>query len=362
MNIANTSSQFDSLVETLGESSIFYLIRVDMDGFYTYVNSAFRERFGFIGDLVGDHVNDSVYEEDHPAMQRATLECFKDPNQPVSVRLRKPLPEGGFYWTDWEFKAIMSENGHPEAVQCIGYDVTELVQRNKELKRANQELDTFVYRVSHDLKAPLASSISLIDLAKMEQDLDKREQFLDYQKISLNRLDKFISDILAYSRNTRKKVEVSDINLKELVAEICKTQDMGDNTKLSIKIKEDAQVKCDEMRLRVVLNNLISNAFKYSKVKKEPKVDIEATISEREFSLQVADNGIGIPLNHQDKVFDMFYRATTVSQGSGLGLYIVKDALEKLNGTIKLQSQENIGTRFFIKIPQIIKHGPETTQ
>lgn len=347
---------FDNVHEALTHSSKFYLLKVDLEGRYQYVNPTFDEKFNFLhnGNMIGGSVRDSVYEEDYPAMYNATANCLQDPDTPVYVRLRKPRPNNSFFWTDWEFKAVKGANNQVEGIQCIGFDVSELIERNESLRKTNQELDTFVYRVSHDLKAPLASSMGLIEVARMEKDLRKRDQFLEYQEISLKKMEKFINDILTYSRNARKDIEVSEVNLKHLIKEIC--DDLDTSFSLESQFIGPDMIRTDPMRLNAILGNILSNACKYADPNRKLEVKLTAWVEDQTVSVLVEDNGIGIENGQKDKVFEMFYRATSASKGSGLGLYIVKEAIDKLKGTIDMDSEEGVGTKFLFKIPNHKKY------
>ncbi|WKN31188.1 PAS domain S-box protein [Porifericola rhodea] len=232
----------------------------------------------------------------------------------------------------------------------------KILHINKELHKANQELDNFVYRVSHDLRSPVATCLALIDLSLHEDNPQQLKEFLLMQEKSLRKQDKFIHDILDYSQNTRKQALPKEIQLKSMIEDVIQenSNDYRD-TNCSLEVNDAVELVCDEMRLQIVVSNLISNAFKYSMFKDEPLVKVSAKVTPQELLLRVVDNGIGIPKKEQERVFEMFYRATNRSNGSGLGLYIVKEAIYKMNGEIKLESEVGEGAAFTIKVPNLIK-------
>jgi signal transduction histidine kinase len=228
---------------------------------------------------------------------------------------------------------------------------------NQELKKTNYELDKFVYSTTHDLRAPLNSMLGLIEVATEETvDLPTLE-YLRLLKTTAKRLDSFIGDILDYSKNSRMEVNKELINFKELLGEITQNlKFMGDaNRKVdfSIEITGDTiPVYADKNRLSIVLNNLISNAIRYQNLQvTNPFVDVTIETFDTQTKITICDNGIGIPKELQPKIFDMFYRVSHQSIGTGLGLYIVKEAVNRLNGTIEVQSKLGQGTTFFISIP-----------
>jgi signal transduction histidine kinase len=227
---------------------------------------------------------------------------------------------------------------------------------NQELKTANYELDRFVYSTSHDLRAPLNSMLGLIEIA---QDDTADELMLEYLKMlkgNAKKLDDFICDILDYSRNSRMKVDNEQINFSELLNDVTQNlKFMGDTSRIvdfKIDITGDTSIYSDKNRLVTILNNLISNAIRYQNFRiPNPFVNIKIDSSNIETRIIIQDNGVGIPKEFHPKIFDMFYRVSHESVGSGLGLYIVKEAINKLNGHIEVQSEIGQGTTFSIKIP-----------
>jgi signal transduction histidine kinase len=239
-------------------------------------------------------------------------------------------------------------------------DKLKFEEQYKELEKTNIELDRFVYSTSHDLRAPLKSMLGLIKLTKADAEPGNRElhKRLDMLNKSITRLDDFIEEILDYSRNTRLEVAKDEINFEELIQEIRANHKFMEEAKglnLQVKIQQQGKFVSDKRRLKVVLNNLISNAIKYSDVSKEKSfVKIFVECRGENAIATVEDNGIGIAEKDKVKIFEMFYRASTLSSGSGLGLYIVKETIEKLGGAIYLESELNKGTKFTVTIPNLI--------
>jgi signal transduction histidine kinase len=229
-----------------------------------------------------------------------------------------------------------------------------LILRNQELEKSNVELDRFVYSASHDLRAPLNSIAGLLNLQRLEP------HSMDYTDMIQSRvtiMDKFIRDIIDYSRNSRTAVVKESVRLHEVINEIVdmlKISQLNHPVAFQVEIEPSLYITTDLPRLRVVLNNLISNAMKYADVSKtDSYIQIKAWREPGQTIVEVKDNGIGIDTALQPKIFDMFFRATTVSSGSGLGLYIVRESLEKVKGTISFQSEITKGTRFQVVLPDV---------
>lgn len=231
----------------------------------------------------------------------------------------------------------------------------ELEQKNKELELANNELDHFVYSASHDLKAPLSSILGLINIAKYEV---KDDNVLDYFvriENRIERLTEFIKEVIEISRNTRTEIKTEPINLEKLIDDIIENNNYiegMEKIEFNKHINFNSPLFTDKARMEVILNNLISNAIKYSdSTKAHCKIDITADRTQNEFQIAIADNGIGIPKDQQEKVFEMFYRGAQSKEGSGLGLYIVKNMLVKLKGEFDLQSEVGKGTKIKLTFP-----------
>jgi signal transduction histidine kinase len=231
----------------------------------------------------------------------------------------------------------------------------QLVESNKLLKKTNEELDRFVYSTSHDLRAPLASVIGLLGLSSQTTSpLEKAR----YERLMLKRikdLDKFINDITDYSRNNRVGIRRSNVNLKNLSFEIwesLKHSHGAERIEFKTSFENDATVWTDATRLKIVLTNLISNAVRYHDSQKEMQfINLGYQVVNDTFILQIEDNGMGIAEEYQKRIFEMFFRANETSNGSGLGLYIVKETIDKLSGTIEVQSSTNVGSIFTVRLP-----------
>jgi signal transduction histidine kinase len=232
--------------------------------------------------------------------------------------------------------------------------------RNTKLRRSNEDLDSFVYRASHDLRSPLASIMGVINIVKTEKDVTKIKDYMKYQEKSVKKLDDLIQDILDLSRNAKLDISIEAIDLKLFVQSCVDSfsyMEEFSKVQILIDIQEGFIVHTDIRRLKVVLNNLLSNALRYYDSGKEQSyLKIKSEYKQRNIVLTFEDNGIGIQQEHLHKVFEMFYRATSRNAGSGLGLYIVKDAIDKLDGVIKIDSSFGKGTIIQIVIPKRDKH------
>ena len=261
---------------------------------------------------------------------------------------------------DYETRIVPSGPGE---VLVIIRDVTERKATEKELIKRNFELDSFVYRASHDLKAPLNSLMGLISLVESETEEAGVLNYIKMMNKSVTKLDAFIRDLADFSRNARMEMEHTEVNWQAIIDETLENLQFSDNSdriKKTITINQNAPFFADGVRIGIMFNNLISNAIKYQNLKRDDafvKVTIESDKDQAVVSIE--DNGIGISADHQAKVYNLFFRASIQSYGSGMGMYIVKNAIDKLRGEISLNSTEGEGTTFTITIPN---HGFASTE
>ncbi|ESU27010.1 histidine kinase [Flavobacterium limnosediminis JC2902] len=226
--------------------------------------------------------------------------------------------------------------------------------QNNNLLNINKELDKFVYSISHDLRSPIISVKGLVEIAQKEDNISQIKEYLNLMHQSLTQQDQFIRDIIDYSRNKRNQVCIESVSLNKLIDEaISQHQHIKEENPITItkNILAD-EIITDSLRLRIILNNLISNAVKYSDANKPFKhIAIKTHEKDSCYVMEIEDNGVGIKKDHLQKIFDMFF-VTDNNMGSGLGLYIVKEAAEYLNGNIAVNSEKNIGTTFTVTLPK----------
>lgn len=231
----------------------------------------------------------------------------------------------------------------------------KLQKQNQKLRKLNEQLDRFLYSASHDLKAPLTSIKGLINISKMDKPAESHLTYLTLMEHSLEKLEAVLSNIKNFSLNTRSAIYCQSVYIQTLINEVISSLKFfvtEKHIKIKNNIPKDFTISSDPNRLRIIFNNLIINALTYINPKKNnPRVEINLIQSTPLVLIEVKDNGIGIHKKHQENIFDMFYRANPRSPGSGLGLFIVKETLQVLQGSIKVESKIEQGSSFIISLP-----------
>ncbi len=220
------------------------------------------------------------------------------------------------------------------------------------LEKANKELDSFLYSTSHDLRAPIASILGLTYLGKMEFEEERARTFMDMIEARVRKLDMVISDILSLSRSKKMDLKIESIDFKNLLDNtITDVKFVPGASAITLDYQHDPShiLHSDYNQMKIILGNLLSNAIKYHNVD-QPNPIIRVTFERLKDAVQIGveDNGTGIPQESLSRIFDMFYRASLDTEGTGLGLYIVKEAITKINGSIAVTSEVGKGSKFMI--------------
>lgn len=233
----------------------------------------------------------------------------------------------------------------------------ELKEKNRRLEKALKELDQFVYSVSHDIRAPLTSIQGIINLALLESTENSSKEYFEMIKSMVDKLDTFVHQVIDYYYGNRHNKNFDEIDFASLMENITEGYQYDPETKdIDIRVKLDIKEPfvSNKIKMRIILANLIANSIKYQREDNGDKwVRVEITTDKEKANILVEDNGIGIEKEQLERVFEMFHRASHKSIGSGLGLYIVKDSVESLDGDIKMSSQPDKGTKVEITLPNL---------
>ncbi len=255
--------------------------------------------------------------------------------------IRKP-------WNDADIKSAIDE------AHRFYMTTSMLSVKNMELQKAYDELDKFAYSVTHDLRGPILSIQGAIDLASQIDDITEIRSILELVDKTSSKLNGLIENIHDYYRLKRGQLQITNIEFEALLSEISDLHEIHEkmhNVRFTSVIEQNEPFRSDAMSIKIILNNLLSNAFKYQRKDNPDKfVSLEIYVNQGMATIFVRDNGIGIQKNYISNIFDMFYRATSEEFGSGFGLYNVKDALNKLNGSIEVDTTAGEGTSFKVTI------------
>lgn len=227
-------------------------------------------------------------------------------------------------------------------------------ERTGKLKQAYKELDTFFYRSSHDFRRPLTTFMGLAEVAKITiKDLNALELFSKVNDTA-HYLDKMLLKLQSISDVGGQELVYKEVFLKEIFDNVCdsfRESLQGKNIKTFCEIGLKETFYSYPALLRIIIENLIENSIFFSR-SSDPHIRFKVYSFEGDVVMEIQDNGEGIPSEYQERMFEMYFRANERSKGNGLGLYIVKKAVEKLGGTITVTSELNQGSTFSIRFSE----------
>jgi signal transduction histidine kinase len=217
----------------------------------------------------------------------------------------------------------------------------------------NERINKFAYTVTHDLWAPISSMTGLVSVLEREKDINQIPSYTQMMRESLSVQDKYIHEVLDAIQNEHgKKDEVC--NLVEIVNDMISQNGYfagGERVKFMSEL-EVWELKCNIADIKVVFNNLISNAIKYADFSKpEQWIKVKSYRKDQQCIIEIEDNGLGIKPEQKGNIFNKFFKSGINKKSMGLGLYFTKQAIEEMNGTIAVKSLLGIGTSFIVSLP-----------
>ncbi len=341
----------------LAENNPLQITRYDRETRYVYVNRIGTGEGLVPEDVIGKTIREVV--GDFPVVEYAE-QCIRQVFE--TGRVLQTEYELGDYVAAWWLAPEFDTNGNVASVIATTLDITErkkmeqeLRQRTQELQATNRELEAFSYSVSHDLRAPLRAIDGFSRI--LEEDFGAQltgdaRSFLERIRQSTRHMGNLIEDLLRLSRITRTELHITPIDLSELAWEIT-TKLVEENPEKVVKvvIEPDLQTVGDERLLRVALENLITNAWKFSAQNPAPAVHIGKVGEDRQATFFVKDNGVGFDMAYANKLFGAFQRLHSDEfPGSGIGLAIVQRIIHRHGGHIWADSQPNQGATFYFTL------------
>ena len=351
-----------SLIATKTKSGV---IITDRFGNIEWVNESFTKTTGYeLEEVKGRKPKEFLQKpgsEEDDARRLLSESLAK--RETVEVTIVNYTKWGEPYYNQLEITPVFDDDGNHINFIALQKDITvekqfqqEMVNKNEELRKINAELDNFVYSISHDLRAPLLSIKGIIKLINMKEKLgDTAAGYLKMADESVDRLDNTVQEILDYSRNARLDLQISEFDLRSLIEQIFDDLRFGVEKSMVFEVNFHGSsiVATDRYRINTLLKNIISNSVKYrNRHTAEPFVKVTVNHVGSEIKIDVSDNGMGIAPQNIDRIFDMFFRASSEVTGTGLGLYICKEIMSRLRGSIEVTSELGQGTTMHINFPE----------
>jgi PAS domain S-box-containing protein len=341
----------------IAENATDMITRHDIYGVYNYISNSSYTLLGYSPeDMIGKSAYDFLHSEDAEIIRAGLMDFVSKGLGVYTASYRYKKKDGKYVWIESTNKLTLKEGSDEiEGVISISRDISERKAFELRLEEKIKELDTFIYRSSHDLKGPLSSLQGLLNVAKSEIKDVNSLQYFNLIERSVLHLDTILMDLLNITKITQGSLTIVDINLKETITNIINSfENLPEHQNITWTLDFDdcPLLQLDKSLINNIFQNLIINAIKYrDKDKITSIIKIKTTCLADQLIVEIEDNGEGIPESLQRNVFDMFFRGNSKSTGTGLGLYIVKNAIEKIGGRIILESEEKKGSIFTIYLP-----------
>jgi PAS domain S-box-containing protein len=306
-------------------------------------------------DLIHQPIEKLVQLSDIDSV-RSCISKVCEQNEPQEIGINLIAKDKTVLPVACSFSPLFDSQNNLSGILFVAKNLSSLNSAKDQLQDKNDELKLFVYKASHDLKSPVSSMLSVMNLLRKTKDIGEMQLYIKMVDDCIHKLDTIISDLLVLGQITHGEIEYQQISINEIIDSTLKSiehVDGFDTIVFDTHIESNAQSIVTELGLlKTILLNLIDNAIKYRKQREEPSfVRIHVSEEKKGILIKIEDNGIGIAAHQQEHVFKMFHRATSISKGSGLGLYIVKTSVLKLGGTISIESTIDEGTTFTVYLP-----------
>lgn len=347
-----------------GLDKVAIVVKTDRKGVITYANEKFCEISQYSkSELIGQ-THALISSGHHPKAFFSDMWKTIGNGQIWVNEIKNKAKDGSYYWVHTAIVPFKDDNGRIIEYLAIRQDITQRkgaesmkAKHMQELENKNKELQQFAYVASHDLQEPLRtiSNFSNLIAKKYHDQLDASgQQSMQFIQDATSRMSQLIKSLLDYSQ-LEKDINFQPVDPSELINEI--TQDLGQrisDSNAEINTGPLPEVHADRTLLRLLFQNLISNAIKFSKVGRTPKITLEATSVNGWYQFAISDNGIGIAEEHLQKVFNIFQRlhVRTEYEGTGIGLSQCRKIIELHDGKIWVESKLEEGSTFYFILPK----------
>jgi len=358
----NNLENYHHLVETISDYAILFL---DPTGKIASWNPGAERIKGYSAkEIIGQHFSIFYSKEDQESKRpdkELVVAREKGRYEEEGWRIKK---NGDKFWASVIITPTRDSEGRILGYSKITRDITEkrkheeaLQQKTRELATLNEELEAFSFSVSHDLRAPLRGIDGFCQalLEDYSEKLDDQgKTYLEYVRQGTQKMGRLIDDLLNLSRYSRREMNMTTINLSKMAKDmIARIEREEPNEKRDVTIQPDMQTKGDEGLISAALENLVRNAWKFTKKSSQPKIEIGAEKQEGKNVFYVRDNGAGFDMKYYDKLFGVFQRLHSESEyeGTGVGLATVRRIINRHGGKIWATSQVGQGTTFWFSLP-----------
>ncbi len=345
--------ELKSLHSYLYSSTI--ITRMNSNGIIIAVNEMFSKSMGYdASEVIGKH-HDVFFANNHTKEFTANIWHTLEKGEIWRGEIKNTKGDGSIFWTDTTLIPTKKENDFCEYI-AIQYDINnkKAIENNLDLTR--NDLDTFIYKTSHDLLAPISTSIGLTNLSKYEDMNDSTKGYFEKIEDELLKLQNILFQMSDSLFLKNEPLVVTEVEIDNLVSDKLRNyKSEYSNHQILVDNRIEETLNTDSGTLQIVIDKLLNNAFKFSSKSSTPKISIEISNKDNGVNIAIMNNGINLPIDQFDKIFQPFYKANNDMEGKGLGLYFARLGMDKLKGSIIVEKSGKRETKINIWIPDLEK-------
>lgn len=356
----NSYHTLRTLQESLGNFLEEGVFRCSKEGRLVFSNGPFIKMFGFMSAEELQGVEWSRFFDDDEALVYL-MDRFRSEGIVLKHRILCRRRDGTNFWG--EVSGSRSTRDSDDFYEGMIKDISDQIeaeqklrQKEEQLNKLTIELDRFIYSASHEIRSPVTTLLGIVNLMKHELKDVQGRQYITMIETCIDKLDQIVRQLTAHVRNYKNRIDDKcidfDLIIQDVLNEFSRSHASFAHVTSSYDVDISPVFHSDPDRLRLILYNVIKNSFDYMDKNKSIRVlSVSVRRKQERAIIDIFDNGIGIAAMHIERVFDMFYRATHLTKGSGIGLYTVREMVTKLGGTIALFSEYGVGTSVKIELP-----------
>lgn len=353
--LARSKDSYRLLLETINEGVMF----VDNDNLIRFANKKFIDVTGYSEkEIIGKDFGTLLSTTDSCNGKNIVTELLSN-DEPREIHLINR--RGEEVWFSVKGSPLLRDDGTVSGALLTQTEITERKKTEAKFLSAQKELNTYIYRSSHDLKGPLSSILGLINVMEQEESITRNSPCVKMIRQSATKLERMINEMLNVVRIRKEKIfpEVIDFygQVNEIVVGLRAGNEGFYDVRRNIQIDSKKPLKTDKKLLTLILHNLMDNAIKYRSKGNDAYMTVRVFDDMHGVKIEVEDNGTGFSQTARENIFSMFNRGNYTNDGSGLGLYMVKNAIDRLGGYIELKNNESPTTCFSLFLPDLSASG-----
>lgn len=331
------------------------MANISTEGMWLHMNSHLCAMTGFsYNELYYMLYTDLFLPSEREDVLNNMKNMLANPTNKKSGQRQILKKDGSLLWVEELLTNVYDDETDTQYFTLVLKDIDAVKNTETQLAYRNKELDTFIYRASHDLRGPITTLLGLTDIALLDTLEEQAREYFGNCRDIAGRMEKAVYDLLAVTQVRQSKTTIISVLPLEIINRTMRDKKHASrlpDTDITIDVNETIAYHTDAALLGIIITQLMDNALIFRRMGVQHKISVDIGGTESIIKIHVRDNGTGISSTEQKLIFDLYYRGKDNHTGSGIGLYVVKAAVEKLGGTIRVNSVLDKGTEMVVYLP-----------